>query len=1348
MRRRFMAVAAAIAALSATILLAPTARAQRGSRLEREDVNGRAAVAREVLVKFRSPLQTPELADVAAQTDAQAIQRVGTTGIVHLRSRSRSAVALVQALSRRPDVVYAEPNFIIQLSATPDDPRFSELWGLEQIGAPAAWDMTVGSNSNVVVGVIDTGIDYTHPDLAANVWSAPSAYTVTIGGEAIHCAAGTHGFNAITHQCNPLDDHNHGSHVSGTIGAVGNNGVGVAGINWTAQMIGIKVFDADGGATVADTIAGVEFATAVKQVFQSTDQANIRVLSASWGGPEFSQALLDEVSAAGDADMLFVAAAGNNSFNNDILPFYPASFNLPNVVAVAATSFSDNLAYFSNYGLSSVDLAAPGDFILSTTIGNTYSYMSGTSMAAPHVSGAAALVLSQCAIDTATLKDTLLSTVDHVSSLATTTATGGRLNVNSALHACTAPPEAPSSLTARGDNTRVVLTWTAGVGATGYDVKRSLVSGGPYDVVAANVKGTTYTDTAVTNGTTYYYVVSAKNSLGVSGDSNEASATPNIPPDLFVSALIAPAVGGAGLPITVSFATNNSGAGVAPLSVSRVYISLNTTLDASDRMLADVPVPELSPGGAAQASVSVTIPDDNGVGRYYVLVSADAENLLAETNENNNRLSRSIYIGPDLASATLTVPTAGAAGGTISVTDGTQNRGGGIAPPTATAFYLSANATISADDALVGSRAVPTLAVGATDTATTTLTIPATTAVGSYYLIAMTDAGDHVPETYETNNTNYRLIQIGGDLIVTSLTVPATGAPGSAIVLTDTTKNQGAASLGASTTRYYISTNPTLDAADTLLPLGREIPPLDAGVSHTGSITVTLPASLSSALYYVIAKADGDSAVSETSETNNASPAKPIQIGSDLVVSALTAPATAAAGALISVTDTTMNRGAGGATASVTRFYLSVNTILDAGDTLLTESRAVPALAGGDSSSGSSSVTLPSNTSPASYFLIAQADGAGTVPETSETNNTFARAIQIGGDLTVSVLTAPAKGGAGLSMIVTDTTTNPGAGPVGSSVTKFYFSTNSSFDAADVLLGSRDVPALGAGASSTLNTTILIPSNAAVGTSYVIARADGDGTVVETNESNNTLARSVYVGSDLIVSEPSATIKAGVGSSIDVSDTVTNQGGGASGPSTTRYYLSTNTSLSVDDVLLGGGRDVPGLAPGAVSTGSTTVWLPAGAPGVFYIIAKADGDSVVPETAETNNTASRTVAIGPDLIISASSAPSSVPAGTTITVNDTVLNQGGDAAMPTSTRIYLSTNSTLDAADIALGTGRDVPGLPAGTSNAGATSGTIPSTTPAGFYYLLAKADGDNAIAESYENNNVVYRGIYVTAAP
>jgi subtilase family serine protease len=172
--------------------------------------------------------------------------------------------------------------------------------------------------------------------------------------------------------------------------------------------------------------------------------------------------------------------------------------------------------------------------------------------------------------------------------------------------------------------------------------------------------------------------------------------------------------------------------------------------------------------------------------------------------------------------------------------------------------------------------------------------------------------------------------------------------------------------------------------------------------------------------------------------------------------------------------------------------------------------------------------------------------------------------------------------------------------------------------------------------------------------------------VLETSETNNTLMRTLSIGSDLLISVPSGVVKAAAGLSLDFSDTVTNQGGGTSAPTITRYYLSTNTTLSADDVLLGGGREVPGLIAGATSTGSTTVSLPASAAsGVAYIIAKADGDNGVGETSETNNTASRSVSIGPDLIVSASSAPGSVAAGSTLTITDTVLNQGAGAAAAT-----------------------------------------------------------------------------------
>src|SRR5207247_9669987 len=228
------------------------------------------------------------------------------------------------------------------------------------IQASSAWDVSTGSAANVVA-VIDTGIDYTHPDLAANVWSAPRSFTVVIGDQTITCAAGTHGFNAITKTCDPFDDYGHGTHVSGTIGAVGNNNLGVVGVNWTTSIMAAKSLGASGTGTVADAINAIEF------VIQAAAAAgaNVRVLSNSWSSGGFSQALLDEINKANTNNMLFVASAGNNGLDNDTTPRYPASYgaapyNAPSVIAVASTDNRDTLASNSNYGATSVHLAAPG----------------------------------------------------------------------------------------------------------------------------------------------------------------------------------------------------------------------------------------------------------------------------------------------------------------------------------------------------------------------------------------------------------------------------------------------------------------------------------------------------------------------------------------------------------------------------------------------------------------------------------------------------------------------------------------------------------------------------------------------------------------------------------------------------------------------------------------------------------------------------------------------------------------------------------------------------------------------------------------------------------------------------
>ncbi|PYU30691.1 MAG: peptidase S8, partial [Acidobacteria bacterium] len=466
------------------------------NQIRGEWVEGKEAAANEVLVKFR-PTTFQSVLEAQAAGEVDESERVGGTGLLRLHSSRKNVATLVSELSARSDVEYAEPNYIVHTTAIPNDPRFGELWGLQNTGqtirgfpgipgadisATAAWDISTGSRANVVA-VIDTGIDYRHPDLAANIWSAPAAFTVTIGGQSITCPAGSHGFNAITLVCDPLDDNDHGSHLSGTIGAVGNNGTGVVGVNWTASIMGSKFLDATGTGTTADAINAIEFAVQTKAAFAATSGANVRVLSNSWGGGAFSQALLDEINRANANDMLFVAAAGNDHSNNDVVPHYPSGYNAPNVVAVAATDNTDALPGFSNFGSSSVHLGAPGVDILSTTRNNTYSYFSGTSVATPHVSGAALLVLSKCALDTASLKTLLLNNVDPIPSLSGMTVTGGRLNVNKAIRACAAPANPDFALSA----TPALQTVTQGGGTT-YTVNIS-PSGGFTGAVSLSADG-------------------------------------------------------------------------------------------------------------------------------------------------------------------------------------------------------------------------------------------------------------------------------------------------------------------------------------------------------------------------------------------------------------------------------------------------------------------------------------------------------------------------------------------------------------------------------------------------------------------------------------------------------------------------------------------------------------------------------------------------------------------------------------------------------------------------------------------------------------------------------------------
>jgi len=309
----------------------------------------------------------------------------------------------INAFNQNDAVLYAEPDYYYY-PALLNDPRFPEQWALENTGqtggvanadinAQSMWAISEGSPS-VAIGVIDTGVDYKHPDLMPNIWRNPEE----IPGNGIDddnngYIDDIHGINAITHSGNPMDDHYHGTHVSGTIGAAGNNGMGVVGVAPQVKIAACKFLSSNGSGAISDAISCLQYFLNLKT--RAKNPANIVATSNSWGGGPASKAMFDAIKAHEEQGILFIAAAGNSSLDNDSNNTFPANYDLPNVISVAATDHNDHLASFSNYGLRTVHVAAPGVQILSTTPNANYGSLSGTSMAAPHVSGLVAVLKAQ-----------------------------------------------------------------------------------------------------------------------------------------------------------------------------------------------------------------------------------------------------------------------------------------------------------------------------------------------------------------------------------------------------------------------------------------------------------------------------------------------------------------------------------------------------------------------------------------------------------------------------------------------------------------------------------------------------------------------------------------------------------------------------------------------------------------------------------------------------------------------------------------------------------------------------------------------------------------------------------------
>lgn len=488
-----------IAGLAALLVCGPApaaATTAAGPDRPRAQETSARVVPRQALVSFREGVSLAAVGRLATKNGARVAAVLpwavggGRTAVVH--SDSLSTDELIDVLEADPRIDRVEPDYLLHLDATPNDPDLPLLWGLLQIRAPGAWDLTTGSPS-VVLASVDTGVDYTHPDLAANMWHNPgeiagngldddgNGYTDDVYGMA--------SAPDVSDPSDPMDVQGHGTHTAGTMAGVGDNGTGVTGVAWRARIMALRFFSADGLGATSDAIRCINYAVAMKQ-----RGVNVVAINASWGSGDASAFLRYAIKTAGDAGIVVVASAGNGGDDkigddNDTDPYYPASFDGPNIIAVAASDRTDALTQFSDYGASSVDLAAPGAAIWSTMPTSKtpegYGFLSGTSMAAPHVTGVIALCAALHPGETAAERiDRVLASADPVESLGGTCVTGGRLDAWGAVDA-----EAPVT-TAEGTDgawhaSPVAVSFQAADAGSGVAYVESALDGGTW------IEGTT-----------------------------------------------------------------------------------------------------------------------------------------------------------------------------------------------------------------------------------------------------------------------------------------------------------------------------------------------------------------------------------------------------------------------------------------------------------------------------------------------------------------------------------------------------------------------------------------------------------------------------------------------------------------------------------------------------------------------------------------------------------------------------------------------------------------------------------------------------------------------------------------
>jgi subtilisin family serine protease len=823
-----------------------------------------------------------------------------------------SVAETVRRYARTAEVEYVEPDYLVEaLDTIPSDPRWSDQWDMAKIAAPAAWETQTDAH-DIVVAVIDTGIDFTHPDLQGNLWTNPSD--------------GTHGFTCMT-TVTPggQDDYGHGTHVAGTIGALANNGIGIAGVNWNVQLLSLKFLGAKGSGYISDAVLCFQEAIALKH-----SGVNIRVTSNSWGIDTFSQALKDVMGEAEAAGMLHVCAAGNSGVDADGMPMYPAAFDNRGIVSVLATDASDAAAGFSNYGLASVDIAAPGVNTLSSVPAGScalcdasgYKLLSGTSMATPHVSGvAAALFHRNPALTPAEARDVLLDVNSYdplTDARAASSSTGGRLNfykavTNPLLDApvlntfptltvapdVTAASGSPVILAAGAsdaDSDPLRIAWArASINAWLFGFKESSLfptdSGSPF-TFSAPVLGRSTTVT--------YWAATADGRGGSAQGTTQltvlSNPSPGQPPAGALS--VSPAEGPEGTVVTVNYPVSDPDGGTLlwDLRIGQKYgtfgiccysgssASLNLTTAGLYRIRTQAIDPQLDLSASSSAVVRIggargdppvadmtATPLSGPVPltvNYDASASYDPDGTVTTFVVFCDFYAGAAVTGPPTGSCTYDTPGTYAMYVIVMDNDGYQDSlylyvtaqpsSGGSTPmhspiPTGTATPLptqSPRPTPSQPPTQTGT-ATPSVtnSLAPTKTAVPTKTRPPTRSATPTRTATATPTP--APDLVESAVSN----------------PPATAARKSSFAVTDTVLNQGAGTAAASTTRYYLSANGVSGLKR--LTGSRSVPPLPPYTASTGTVNAQIPNTMLAGTYFLLACADDQLAVKESNEANN-----------------------------------------------------------------------------------------------------------------------------------------------------------------------------------------------------------------------------------------------------------------------------------------------------------------------------------------------------------------------------------------------------------------------------------------------------------------------------------------------